>query len=129
MRFLLKLAFLIGLALFFLAPKHEDGTGTPSDLNAASLIFGVQQAVADLGGFCERAPLACESGRNAAVFAGERIAEGMAFVYGLATGAQPSVPVPGPVDQPETIRPTRPSEHPANGAPAPRPYLPPVHGA
>jgi hypothetical protein len=133
MRLLIKLAFLIGLALFFLAPARDDADGVPAGLSAGALVYAVQQAATDLGGFCERAPSACESGRDALQFAGARIVEGLTFVYGLATGATaaPSAaPGSAPVE-PASAR-IDPVEHPAAhaprvpAAPPPRPYVAPA---
>ncbi len=130
MRLLLKLAFLIGLALFFLAPARQDEEGMPAGLSAGALVFAVQQAVTDLGGFCERAPMACESGRDAIHFAGARIAEGLTFVYGLATGAASAPVAPAPVSVPAAVSPpalpasAQQARPPA--APPPRPYIAPA---
>ena len=129
MRLLIKLAFLIGLALFFLAPARDDADGVPAGLSAGALVYAVQQAATDLGGFCERAPSACESGRDALQFAGARIVEGLTFVYGLATGAT-AAPGSAPVE-PASAR-IDPVEHPAAhpprvpAAPPPRPYVAPA---
>ncbi|WP_279477795.1 DUF5330 domain-containing protein [Aureimonas sp. SK2] len=137
MRLLLKLAFLIGLALFFLAPRPGDEAGVPAGLSAGALAFAAQQAAADIGGFCDRAPMACESGRDAIRFAGARIVDGMTFVYGLAAGsvAAPATE-PGPVLPAATAEVAQPASggvpherpHPAHGfaVPPPRPYVAPA---
>jgi hypothetical protein len=130
MRLLLKLAFLIGLALFFLAPARQDQDGMPAGLSAGALFFAAQQTVADLGGFCERSPMACESGRDAIHFAGARIAEGLTFVYGLAVGTaqRPNEPTSPPAAVPEAKAGDAPSAHQPRvpAAPPPRPYLAPA---
>lgn len=80
MRFILKCAFWLGLVAFLL----PFGTGRgESDVQMSWLgaIVGIQEAVQDLSGFCERAPTACDTGREAAVFAGERIGDGLAIAY------------------------------------------------
>lgn len=132
MRLLIKLAFLIGLALFFLAPRPGDENGVPAGLSAGSLMFAAQEVVTDIGGFCDRSPVACESGRDALHFAGARIVEGMTFVYGLATSRD--APAAGPaVAAPVEAAPmdTAPAAeiHQArapNAPPLPRPYVAPA---
>ncbi|WP_168990451.1 DUF5330 domain-containing protein [Aureimonas flava] len=120
MRLLLKLAFLIGLVLFVLAPARDGEDGVPAGLSVGALVFAVQQAATDLGGFCERAPMACESGRDAIRFVGARIGEGLTFAYGLATGAAAPADAAAPHAQPAA----HPQRVPA--APPPRPYLAPA---
>lgn len=80
MRFILKAAFFLGLIAFFMpfggAPKE-------ANISMVGAFVGAQQAIADLTGFCDRAPQACDTGRELAVFAGERITDGAAFAYSL----------------------------------------------
>jgi hypothetical protein len=80
MRFLLKMTFLLGLIAFFIPfgdrPKE-------ANISMMGAFIGAQQAIADLTGFCDRAPQACDTGRELAVFAGERIGDGVAMAYSL----------------------------------------------
>jgi len=96
MRFLIKIAFLIGLiALFLPGHRDKDGAADPG-LSPVVLLYGVQQAFADLGGFCDRSPAACATARDAASFVAARISEGAAIGYGLirekVTGEEPAEP-------------------------------------
>ncbi|WP_156419389.1 DUF5330 domain-containing protein [Aureimonas sp. AU12] len=108
-------------------------------LSPIVLFYGAQQAVQDLSGFCDRAPAACATGRDAIRFAGERIGDGLALAYSLANErlnaptdidtvppvrpAQAASPVPDAVGSVErTPRPV----HVNTQAPRPRPYSPPV---
>ena len=80
MRFLLKMTFLLGLIAFFIPfgdrPKE-------ANISMVGAFIGAQQAIADLTGFCDRAPQACDTGKELAVFAGERISDGVAMAYSL----------------------------------------------
>lgn len=96
MRFLIKIAFLIGLiALFLPGHRDKDGASEPG-LSPVVLLYGVQQAFSDLGGFCDRSPAACASARDAASFVAGRIQEGAVIGYGLIrekmTGEKPAPP-------------------------------------
>ena len=138
MRFLFKIALLLFAVSFFLprSPVEADGGGgAPSTM---ALVFGAQQAISDLGSFCERAPAACAAGGETLRYAGERVGTGFAYLAALANEqmaagftnppstseaapvrvAAPSSHTPAPVAAP---RPT-----PINTqAPVPRPYSPP----
>ena len=82
MRFILKCAFWLGLLAFFL-PFGSERETSGTEISWLGAVAGVQEAVQDLSGFCDRAPRACQTGREAAVFAGERIGDGLAIAYGF----------------------------------------------
>lgn len=85
MRFILKSAFWLGL-IAFLIPFGGEPKETSANITTIGLFLGAQQAIADVTGFCDRAPLACDTGRELAVFAGERIGDGIAMAYALVEG-------------------------------------------
>lgn len=82
MRFILKCAFWLGLVAFLL-PFGEHRGETASEISWLGAFAGAQEALDDLGGFCDRAPRACETGREIALFASERVADGIAIAYGF----------------------------------------------
>ncbi|WP_062228960.1 DUF5330 domain-containing protein [Aureimonas frigidaquae] len=112
-RFILRAAFLLGLIAFFLpGGRNEDG---PS-LNYFQAFAGLQEAMSDLGGFCDRAPTACNSAGQVAGFVANRIGDGLEFGYQALTGARGAPQLPaGP---PATVDPT-PGAPSAGHAPAP----------
>ena len=141
MRFLFKITILLFVVSFFLphSPVEAEGGGAPSTM---ALVFGAQQAIHDLGSFCERAPAACEAGGGTLRYAGERVGAGFSYLASLAgqqmaagfagVSADPAptvqeaplrVAVPS-VPSPATNAVPRPT--PVNTqAPVPRPYTPP----
>lgn len=78
MRFLLKTAFWLGLIAFFLPSGSMDDPSSHG-IDMVTTLLGAQQAVGDLGGFCERSPMACEAGGQVATFVGARVADGVGF--------------------------------------------------
>ncbi len=115
MRFLIKLALLVGLVALFLPGRPKDGAPGDPGLSPVVLLYGVQQAFTDLGGFCDRSPAACATARDAASFVGERIAEGAAIGYAMVRDKI----------APHAGEPARAVEDPY---PAPRSYSPPAPG-
>ena len=112
MRFLLKIAFFLGLIALFLPGRPEqEGEASPG-LSPVVLFYGAQQAISDLGGFCDRSPAACAIGHEVAAFVGERIGDGVALGYGLLQERLPGQPAPAVV--------------PPEPPPAPRAYTPPA---
>ncbi|MEF2072999.1 DUF5330 domain-containing protein [Consotaella aegiceratis] len=101
MRFILKSAFWLGLAAFLIPSGGTDEETGPS-LSVGHALVGVQQALQDLTGFCDRAPDACTAGRDMAAFAGERIGDGMSLAYQLVQDRMaietPAEPGSAPVD-------------------------------
>ena len=93
MRFILKAAFWLGLIAFFM-PFGGTPKETSANLSVFSAFVGAQEAIADLSGFCTRAPQACDTGREFAIFAGERIGDGVAMAYSLVQDrVSPTSPV------------------------------------
>lgn len=84
-RFILKSAFFLGVAAMLLPGSAQTGDAEPNKLDLFSTFAGAQAAIADLSGFCDRAPAACNAGGNLVRFAGERIGDGVAFAYNVAT--------------------------------------------
>ncbi len=119
------MAFLLGLIAFFLPGANRDAD--EEDINYFLAFSGFQQAIADLGGFCERAPAACGAGSQIAGFVLNRIGDGLEYGYALVRGQQATT---APATQPaatalpaETIvGPILPEARAeAAGNPAPRP--------
>ncbi|WP_102957751.1 DUF5330 domain-containing protein [Mangrovicella endophytica] len=79
MRFILKSAFWLGLLAFMLPGSGKEGP----NISMFQALAGAEEALQDVTGFCSRAPQACETGRELAAFAGERIGDGMIIAYRL----------------------------------------------
>lgn len=136
MRFILKCAFWLGLVAFLL-PFGEHKGETTAEISWLGAFAGVQEAIEDLGGFCDRAPRACDTGREVALFAGERIADGVAIAYDFvdtrraAATDVDAAPLPhktGPDASPDPLMTGGVSAH--EGAPVlPRAYIAPKRGA
>lgn len=99
MRFILKSAFWLGLVAFLLPSHQGDTAAGGTSVSMVGALVGAQQAIADLTGFCDRAPQACDSGKQLATFAGERIGDGIALAYQLVQDrmATPSAAPGAPV--------------------------------
>ena len=127
MRFLLKMTFLLGLIAFFIPLGDRPKEASISMVGA---FIGAQQAIADLTGFCDRAPQACDTGKELAVFAGERISDGVAMAYSLVQDKIETpdsvIAVAGPTD-PVTTGAVAPGALPE--AKGPLPYLAPKRTA
>lgn len=133
MRFILKSAFWLGLIAFFL-PFGGEPKATSANLTVFGAFIGAQQAVEDLTGFCDRAPQACDTGRELAIFAGERIGDGVAMAYSLVED-RVDPPAPVPVEGALAALPAAARTDPlttgalaplAGSAPLPAAYTPPV---
>ncbi|KQT88217.1 DUF5330 domain-containing protein [Aurantimonas sp. Leaf443] len=88
-RFLLKSAFFLGLAAMILprgTTAPSNGAPAAEDVSIFTTLMGAQAALADLGGLCERAPMACHAGTALVAFAGERLGEGVALASSLVSG-------------------------------------------
>ncbi|KAB0679967.1 DUF5330 domain-containing protein [Aureimonas leprariae] len=125
-RFVLKSALALGLVAMIVplgAPSNGDGPG----LDLFGVANGVREAAADLGGFCTRAPAACEAGREVVVFAGERIETGLRIGYGYLNEhlATPQPPSSEPVVAAEDTRPDPVTTGAVEPPAGPRPYTPP----
>lgn len=89
MRFLLKIVFWLALIAFFL-PSTDD-SDRPG-INVFAAFLGAQEALSDMGGFCERSPMACDTGREVGSYVAARVADGMAYAYGMARGQMENEP-------------------------------------
>jgi hypothetical protein len=114
MRFLLKMAFWLGLVLVLL----PSGGSTPTPkmpVNASEAVSAAKAAVDDMRSFCERQSQACIVGSQAAVAIGHRAQAGAKMLYEflndqLGPGDTGSVKANGP-DVPVPLPPPRPSQH------------------
>jgi hypothetical protein len=81
MFFLLRTAFWLTLVLV-LIPIGSEKESTPVEtINPVSAYLAAQATVSDIGGFCDRNPLACETGGNALTAIGSRARDGARMVY------------------------------------------------
>ncbi len=81
MFFLLRMAFWLTLVLV-LIPIGTGKENTPTEsINPVSAYLAAQATVSDIGGFCARNPLACETGGNALSAIGSRARDGARMVY------------------------------------------------
>ena len=78
MRLLLKIGLLLLLVSYFLPAPPADSPLSEAEPSPLSLLYGAQQAIADVGGFCTRAPAACAAARDALGFAMDRLGLGVA---------------------------------------------------
>lgn len=81
MRFLLRMAFWIGLALIVLPLDKTDRSGGGDTLSAAHAIYAVSEAAADVAAICDRKPEVCAIGRQALDYVGAQAREGARFAY------------------------------------------------
>jgi hypothetical protein len=85
-RFILKAGFFLGLIALLLPRAEEARPAAETQFDVFTAMMGAQAAVADLAGFCDRAPSACQAGGAVARFAGERIGDGLAMAYSFVEG-------------------------------------------
>lgn len=139
MFFLLRMAFWLTLVLV-LIPIGSGKESTPGEqINPVSAYLAAQATVSDIGGFCARNPLACETGGNALSAIGARARDGARIVYEyldtqvadttdtdmLITGSTRVQPTSDQAHQAEVLiteaSPESPSEQDAEIGPLPRP--------
>jgi hypothetical protein len=110
MRFLLRVAFWLGVVLILL-PSGGSQPVPPSQVSAGDALSAAKAAVSDLQQFCARQPGACEVGSQTAVTLGQRAQAGAKILYEFlheqfgnddAAGAQATGSVTGR---------TKPSQH------------------
>lgn len=99
------MAFLLGLIAFFLPGANRDRQG--EDINYFLAFSGFQQAMSDLGGFCDRAPAACGAGSQIAGFVLNRIGDGLEYGYALVRGQPPAT---APAVQPAAAATAQPAD-------------------
>lgn len=92
MRFLLKIGLLLLAVSYFLPAPPEGAMEDRPGLSPVVMLYGLQQAVTDVAGFCTRSPAACASARDALGYAAERVAAAAASLTALATGTAPPPP-------------------------------------
>src|SRR5436190_13209923 len=80
MRFLLRMAFWIGVVLVLL-PSAGNQPAPKSQVGAADAMSAAKAAVSDLRSFCERQADACNVGSQAAVTIGHRAQAGAKMLY------------------------------------------------
>lgn len=80
MRFLLRMAFWLGVVLVLLPSAGTQST-PKSQLGTAETLSAARAAVSDLRNFCERQPDACTVGSQAAVVIGHRAQAGAKMLY------------------------------------------------
>jgi hypothetical protein len=80
MRFLLRMAFWIGVVLVLL-PSAGNQPAPKSEIGALDAMSAAKAAVSDLRGFCERQAEACVVGSQAAVAIGHRAQAGAKMLY------------------------------------------------
>src|SRR5262249_12137574 len=80
MRFILRMAFWLGVVLMLLPGGSPEQT-PKSDMSAVDAMSAARATVSDLGQFCERQPQACVVGSQTAVAIGHRIQAGAKVLY------------------------------------------------
>src|SRR5215470_18034873 len=80
MRFLLRMAFWLGVVLVLLPSAGSDPV-PKSQIGTADAKSAARAAVSDLRQFCERQPDACNIGSQAAVAIGQRAQAGAKMLY------------------------------------------------
>lgn len=104
--FLIRCAFWLTLVLLLL-PEFSDRESTPAAGAAApqattgDALTVVQAAVADVSGFCERRPAACESGAHLLAATGSRLREGVMALSDLLSGTGAPADPDAAVEAPE----------------------------
>ncbi|KAA0971095.1 hypothetical protein FPY71_11665 [Aureimonas fodinaquatilis] len=116
-RFIIKIAFWLGVIAFFLPGSKSSNEG--GEINYFVAFAGFQELMSDMSGFCDRAPTACGAGGQIASFVGNRIGDGLNYGYELIRGQ--NNPPPGTNTPPASL-PLTPAQNrapPAGGTPVP----------
>ena len=112
MRFLLRVAFWLGVVLILL-PSGGSQPVPKSQVSAGDAFTAAQAAVSDMKQFCERQPNVCEVGSQTAVTLGQRAQVGAKMLYEFlherfgndeTAATQPTGSVPAKPSQ-NTLRP------------------------
>ncbi len=85
MRFLLRIAFWLGLVLVLLPRDKAPESEKAPQIGAADAVQAATAAVSDMSQFCKRQPAACEVGGQAATIIGQRAQEGARKLYQIIT--------------------------------------------
>lgn len=118
MRFLIKSAFWLGLALFIIPMPKGEKPSAERTVSAIEAVGAAQEAFSDIKGFCDRKPGACEVGQAALVTVGERAKVGAKMVYDYLDTQLPSDKAAPQSTGTVPNRAAAPPEPPANLAPA-----------
>ena len=96
MRFLLRMAFWLGVILVLL-PSGGSQPTPKAQVSATDAVSAAKAAVVDMRQFCERQPEVCVVGSQAAVTIGQRAQAGAKMLYEFLNepGMQPSVGIFG----------------------------------
>lgn len=81
MFFLLRTAFWLTLVLVLIPLGSDRESPTSEKVDPVSAYLAAQATVSDIGGFCSRNPLACETGSSALTIIGSRARDGARMVY------------------------------------------------
>jgi len=85
MRFLLRIAFWLGLVLVLLPREKTTESDKAPQVGAAEAVQAATAAVSDMSQFCKRQPAACDVGGQAATMIGHRAQEGARKLYHIIT--------------------------------------------
>jgi hypothetical protein len=80
MRFLLRMAFWLGVVLVLL-PSAGTEQSSKTQVGTVEAVSAARAAIGDLRGFCERQPEACSIGSQAAIVIGHRAQAGAKMLY------------------------------------------------
>lgn len=81
MRFLLRVAFWLGVVLVLLPSNGAQAPKQGTQVGAVEAVSAATAAVSDLGQFCTRQPDACAVGGQAATVLGQRAQAGAKMLY------------------------------------------------
>jgi Family of unknown function (DUF5330) len=85
MRFLLRVAFWLGLVLVLLPRDKTPESDKTPQVSASEAVLAATAAVSDASQFCKRQPAACEVGGQAATVLGQRATDGARQLYQIIT--------------------------------------------
>lgn len=89
MGFIIRSAFWLSLVLM-LIPVEGTGNDNQASVSPLQAFFAARDAVADVGGMCERKPDVCQTGRAALDTIGMRARESAKFAFELIEQKQPA---------------------------------------
>jgi len=89
MRFLLRVAFWLGLVLVLLPRDKTPESDKTPQVSASEAVLAATAAVSDASQFCKRQPAACEVGGQAATVIGQRATDGARQLYQIITDKKP----------------------------------------
>jgi uncharacterized protein DUF5330 len=85
MRFLLRMAFWLGVVLVLLPRDKTPEQDKTPQIGAAEAVQAATAAVSDMSQFCKRQPTACDVGGQAATVIGQRAQDGARKLYKIIT--------------------------------------------